>query len=153
MSTQAIPLTTDALKAWSNNPDAVRNNLRTVFAGLKADESTMEWATEALENCGAPLESDLDFLGQATQECESDVDYWACKLIGRLGDKANALQNALTSVVSSASKSLTSRQQAALALASIGTLTPSSRESLQNATRSDDARLARISTQALGSGS
>ncbi len=153
MSIQVIALTAEALHAWSNDPDAARSNLRTIFAGLKAGESMSEWVNEALENCGIPLESDLGFLAQSTQDHEGDIAYWACKLIGRIGVKANAIQESLATVLHSETYCLASRQQAALALASIGTLTAMSREALQSAACSSDARLAKISARALGSGS
>ena len=151
MSAQFIVQSADALQAWSRDPDAARDNLRTIFAGLKHDESISEWAAEALENCGPPHESDLDFLQQATAELECNTAYWACKLIGRLGSKSNSLQDVLVSVLLSEKASLATHQQAALALASIGKLTTATRKALEQTTNSTDPRLARISTQALGS--
>lgn len=152
VNTQDVALTADLLQAWSNDPESARSNLRTIFSGLKADESMSEWAAEALENCGPPLESDLDFLIHLTQDQEDDVGCWACKLIGRLGAKANTFQESLAVVVASEKNGLALRQQAALTLASIGTLTAASREALLAAARSHDPRLARIAIQALESG-
>jgi hypothetical protein len=152
VSTQVISLTTDVLRSWSNDPEAARSNLRSIFASLHANESISEWANEALENCGEPLDSDLAFLAQIVREQDVDAANWACKLLGRGGTRANSLQDALIAVVESESAPLALRQQAALALASIGTLTAASREALQRTSRSNDARLARLSTQALESG-
>jgi hypothetical protein len=150
VSTQVISLTSDVLRAWSNDPDAAKSNLRSILAALKADESISEWANEALENCGEPLDSDLDFLAQAARDQDSSTAFWACTLLGRSGARANALQGSLIAVLESKTAQLALRQQAALALASIGPLTAASREALQSTRCSEDARLARLSTQALG---
>jgi hypothetical protein len=152
VSTQAISLTTEVLRAWSNDPDAARSNLRSILGALKADDTVSEWAHEALENSGAPLESDLDFLAQIARDQDSDTAYWACKLLHRMGSRANAQQESLVAVLESETAQLAVRQQAALALSSIGPLTESSRNALKNTSRSNDARLARLSTQALGTG-
>ncbi len=149
MNTETVLPSADALQAWANSPDTARSNLPSIFSCLSAEESRAEWAAEALENCGKPLETDIAFLAEATMTTEGDVAFWACKLLGRLGVVANDSQSALCSVLLSEQTSAASRHQAAIALGVIGKLNAMSREALQKASESKDPRLARLSIQSL----
>ena len=144
---------TSTLESWTNDPESARENLCSLLLCLAADESMADLATEALENCGVPSESDQEFLVQAVSNPKGDVAYWACKLIGRLGLKANDSQAALCTAMLAEDKSFGVRQQAALALGLIGSLNEASRQALRMSAQSNDSRLSRLASQSLGNAS
>jgi len=149
VSTQTVLPSADSLQVWANASEAARSNLRSIFSTLNAEESLVAWATEALENCGQPFETDISFLSEATASVEGDIAYWACKLLGRLGNKANEAQVALGSALLSEDTPSSARHQAAIAIGLIGTLNTATRDALQKASQSTDARLARLAIQSL----
>ncbi len=95
----------EQLQLWANEPELARRNLRSILAAVDSDESLIDWATEALENCGSPDQNELEFLQSQLQSSSSDVIYWACKLIGRMGALANSCQPHLCQVAVSTSHS------------------------------------------------
>ncbi len=149
VSPQIVLPSADSLQSWANTPEEARIKLRSLFSSLNAAEALAGWATEALENCGQPFESDIPFLSEATESEEGDIAYWACKLLGRLGGKANAAQVALASALLADNTPSSARHQAAIAIGLIGTLNTTTREALQKASKSADARLAKLAIQSL----
>jgi len=151
VSSQTTVPTSDTLQLWANDPEAARANLTSIFVALDSDESLAAWATEALENCGSPLETDIEFLSRSCNEHRGDVAYWACKLIGRLGPEANEHQKELTAALQSNQATEATRQQAAIALGKLGALNEATRQALNEAAQSKDPRLSRLAQQSLES--
>lgn len=149
-STNLIPKS-EQLQLWANEPELARRNLRSILLAVDGDESLIDWATEALENCGSPDQNELEFLQNQLQSSSSDVIYWACKLIGRMGTLANACQPHLCQVAVSTSHSEAVKQQALLALGRIGTLKDESRSSLQPIAQSNSANLSSLASKLLES--
>lgn len=99
MAVQSVAApSSEELKRWSNDPDQARLNLRRILVGI-TDEDLCDWATEALENLGAPLPHDLDFLIGQLSDPSNDVSYWACTLIGRLNQPASKAATHLQALV------------------------------------------------------
>ncbi len=139
----------EQLQLWANEPELARRNLRSILLAVDSDESLIDWATEALENCGSPDQNDLEFLQNQLQSSSSDVIYWACKLIGRMGVLANTSQPHLCQIVVSTAHSEPVKQQALLALGRIGTLKDESRRSLQQIAECNSANLSSLASKLL----
>jgi hypothetical protein len=115
----------DQLQQWANTPDLARDNLRSILSAVEQREPLIDWANEALENCGSPEVSELEFLNrQLASSCE-DVVYWSCKLIARMGALANGCQESLCRVLANDKHPDAVKQQALLALGKVGELKPS----------------------------
>jgi HEAT repeats len=148
-ATHLIPKS-EQLQLWANDPDLARKNLRSILSAVESDESLIDWATEALENCGSPAHDELEFLQNQLQSSSNDVIYWACKLIGRMGPFANPCQPALCQVATSESSDAV-KQQALIALGRVGTLKDESRISLQQIAKSQSANLSSLASKLLES--
>lgn len=84
----------------------------------------MDWAGEALENCGSPATSELAFLNQQLASPCEDVVYWSCKLIARMGAAANGCQESLCRMLANDKHPDAVKQQVLNALGRIGELKP-----------------------------
>jgi HEAT repeats len=149
-STGIIPKS-DQLQQWANEPELARKNLRSILVAVESDGSLIDWATEALENCGSPTPDELGFLQQQLQSPSTDVVYWACKLIARLGLLANGCQPALCRVFSESNNPDAVKKQAVIALGRIGTLAPESRNALQMVATSSSENLSSLANKILES--
>lgn len=107
-----------------------------------------EWAVAALEDLGPPpaeLQAELRGLVSSGDPL---VAYWAATLLGRLGPAASNSQQELTKALST-SRDAALRQRAAWALGEIEARTSDAVAALQRATRTGDARLARVAKRSL----
>lgn len=122
----------DLFQQLANDPVQAIARLKDLIPAVaSSDESTMQWATEALENCGPPEEAQLPWLASQLQDPSEDVAYWACTLIGRAGLLANSLQCQLAETLKN--RTGASRLKAASALGKIGKLNESSIVELRKA--------------------
>jgi len=97
-------------------------NLAIPLVNALADEneSVREFATSALEDCGAPAQDDVDRLEQLLGSSNADVAYWSATLLGRLGDGAiQAVEALKTAAAEHGSPEV--RQRATWALGKIAT--------------------------------
>ena len=151
MSTTSIIPKAVQLQQWANAPELARKNLRSILAAVESDEALIDWATEALENCGSPAQDEVGLLQQQLQSPSPDVIYWACKLIARMGPLANGCQRSLCHVFSTSENSNAVKQQALIAMSRIGTLESESRNALQIVATSNSASLSSLASKVLES--
>lgn len=120
-----------------------------VRAAGDRSEEVREWATAALEGLGPPDVADLAALRELlTRPRHPDCAYWATTLIGRLGAGGQpAVPELVSALQNTPQRSV--RQRAAWALGKIGPPAAAARGALEEATRSGDARLARLAERAL----
>lgn len=129
-------------------PAAVNAAVALVRAVGSPNESVCEWATSALEGIECPLDEQLPELVMIAQSSSGDTCYWAITLIGCAESKAASATPQLTTLLLE-SPELNIQQRAAWALKKIGPGAADASQALQAAAQSDDARLARLATQAL----
>ena len=113
-----------------------------------ADESVSEYALAALEELGPPEPSTMNSLADLVTDENSDCAYWAATLLGRLGSGGAAVVDQLAAALAT-SPHTNVRQRVAWALGNIGSGASAALDQLQDAARSDDSRLARLSTEAI----
>ncbi len=141
---------TKLIERLAHEPDLAKTNLRTIFTCFdQGDESLLNWVTEALENCGAPMDEDVEWLSDELNSKNSDVAYWASTLLGRAGKAASASLKRLASLVASDQSDANVRARAAWAIGRIGIETPESKASLELAAHSDSPRLVGIAQESL----
>jgi deoxyribonuclease-1-like protein len=118
------------------------------------DETELEQATEALENCGPVGAVAIQELGRrlhaSPAELGSQRIYWICTLVGRGGAGSQSLQDRVAAIACDASVELHARERAAWCLNEIGPLTPSVREALRGQVPSAPDRMKRLLQAALG---
>ena len=118
---------TKQLLEYAQNPELAIQNLHELFHLLETeDETSQNYATEALENCGPPNRENLADLQQRLQSNTSSEVYWASTLLGRarallveMGSVAS-VQNELFRVVAKKSFELSARERAAWAISELG---------------------------------
>ena len=118
-----------------------------VQACAEDDESLREWVVSALEQLGAPADTDLPALVKLLDADELSA-YWAATLLGRLHERAAPAVAPLTKCVA-ASPHPSVRQRAIWALGQIGSAARSAAEVLQQAAASSDPRTARLAREAI----
>ncbi|MDH3716756.1 MAG: HEAT repeat domain-containing protein, partial [Planctomycetota bacterium] len=117
-----------------------------VRAAGDADESVRESAVAVLEKLGPPNAEDVDQLAGLLSGTHDDTAYWAATLIGRCGAVGCAASQALNQALAHPSTGV--QQQAAWALGQLGPSARCALPALNEATTSDDPRLARLAQQA-----
>lgn len=119
------------------------------LCGAVADEvdAVRDWATNALESLQPPADA-VDDLITLLRDTRADVAYMAATLLGRLGEAASSAADALATLLESPA-ALNARQQAALALGKIGTMTDHVKAALEKARGEKDARLSRLAGESL----
>ncbi len=150
MTRTNVAATQEELQAWANDAAAATAHLPAIFQALTVADDRVEWATEALENCGPPSATELDFLQSCLASPTADVAYWACKLLGRAGAAAERTQPALVQLLGNASGPEAARYQALVALGRLGPLQAASRQAVEACTRDSSARIATQAKQLLG---
>ena len=112
------------------------------------DETVSEYAVAALEQLGPPPPESLPLLATMIASESPLTSYWAITLIGRSGVAAKSCQDQLTAAVdSSGEPSL--QERSAWALGKINADSAGAIEALEKASRSSNARLARLATASL----
>lgn len=118
------------------------------------DETELESATEALENCGAVSEAAVQELGGLLQsnpkELGSQRIYWICTLLARSGDLARNFQDRVAAIACDTSVELHARERALWCLGEIGPLNPPVRAMLQGQLPAASERMKRLLQSALG---
>lgn len=90
------------VQRWANDPDSAKSNMRRLLPLVVEDEELANWGTEALENCGAPLITDLPWIANQATDSQPDIAFWACTLLGRAGQCASTFTSVLESLRDSA---------------------------------------------------
>jgi HEAT repeat protein len=111
------------------------------------DELT-QWCVAALEQSGPPAPDEVTRLAELAGDEHALVGYWACTLLGRLGDEAVSATAALALTLDGSTHAEV-RQRAAWALGKIGANDEAARRALTRAAESPDPRLARLASEAL----
>jgi deoxyribonuclease-1-like protein len=118
------------------------------------DETELELATEALENCGPVADGAIRTLGQRLHgqpaELGSQRIYWICTLLGRGGERSKAFQDRVVAIACDATIDLHARERAVWCLSEIGPLPPALRQALQGQVTSAPDRMKRLLQAALG---
>jgi HEAT repeat protein len=112
------------------------------------DRRVCEHAVAALEQLGAPPPEALEPLAQRINASSPLEAYWAVTLLGRSGSAAKFCQDQLAEAVESSVESSV-QERAVWALGKIGADSDRAINSLKNASRSSNARLARLATASL----
>lgn len=152
MATTSSSIDPHTLQQWANDPAAATAHVTELLECLRGEGSSIDWATEALENCGPPSTAHLAALQVSAGDAHPDVSSWACRLIGRMGADASPAEATLVSVLTQHASAET-RRQSALALSKLDKLSAESLSALQQAAHSTDARLARAAQQTWEDGS
>lgn len=148
-SATATELSIDQLRELANDTDATLAQLPSVLLSLPGDdEERMQWACEALENCGVPAASQLNQLLPFLKHPDDLVVSWTCKLLARLEQAAAAAQPGLVEVLKCHGDQFV-REEAAQALGLLAELSPAARSALEQAATDGGPRLKRIATAAL----
>jgi hypothetical protein len=141
----------ELVERWARDPEVAKAALRQLMPLVDSSDTSIQgWAVEALENCGPPLPSDLQWLVDQLR-CESgDIVYWAATLIGRLGMVAIEHQLPLAHVLDDPNAAPQGKTRAAWALGRLGPLDSSVRTSLERAARdTTNPRLGAVAALAL----
>lgn len=142
-------LSLEQLRELANEPEAARAQLEALLMSLKCSDEHIQWACEALENCGQPHTTSLALLMQLVDHSNVLIATWACKLLARLGSDAQAAQSQLACAVSTRREEVL-REEAARALGQLAELSAASRAALQDAAIHGGPRLKRLATASLG---
>lgn len=142
----------DDLQSWANDQDLARSQLKAIFAALESEqEEPMNWATEALENMGPPLMTDIAWLGTVASSKSPDAVYWAVTLLGRSDDPIDSVQDSIAGAVLASQSTPVIRRRAISALAKVQTRSKATESAIQSALKSDDSQLAGTAREILQS--
>lgn len=118
------------------------------------DETELEQATEALENCGPLGTPALQELGNRLDANVTDLGsqriYWGCTLLGRSGANASGFQRSVAAIACDERVELHARERAVWCLGEIGPLNAEVRDALQKQLASAPDRMRRLLQAALG---
>lgn len=154
MSTQPAGLSLEQLQQLASGGEPPEGQLLNLLVTMSDDEEeTRAWASDVLQTVEVLPRSLADSVSDRCLDPHPPVAAWACTLLGKLESDAHKYQSHIVACLNT-HPSVSTRQQAALALSSIaerepGTLDEATLESLRHATASDDPRLKRLATQAL----
>jgi hypothetical protein len=151
LSNASLP-SIDDLQSWANDQELARSQLRAIVAALQSEqEEPMNWATEALENMGPPLKTDIAWLGTVASSGSADAVYWAVTLLGRSDDSIDAVQDSIANAVLNLQATPACRRRAISALAKVSTRSKATDSAIQSALKSDDSQLAGAAREILQS--
>lgn len=139
---------TKQLMEYAQHPELALQNLAELLALLDSeDESIQIQSNDALENCGVPRSSDVPFLCQQLKSGSSSCVYWACTLLGRLGNESTAaktIQSDLCVVIQDESLGLSARERAAWAAGELGAVDVPFRKCIEPIISNAPPRLKRL---------
>ena len=145
----ASGLKIEQLRLLANDAQQTHRQLEAVLCSLAGSDEEAQWASEALENCGAaPLET-VPAVASFVQHADELVASWACKLLARQGTGAQSAQAQLVAALTQDSRELV-REEAARALGQVGNHTEAARAALMTAAAQGSPRLKRLATASLG---
>ncbi len=146
----------ETLEKCVQDPEYASAHWEVLIEGVaSSDESILEPATEALENCGVLNSTALPKL-KALLESNSRAGlgsqklYWLCTLAGRFGKQASGLQGLVTEIATDRSLGLSARERAAWCLTEFGTLESQHAEALKRSATDAPDRLKRLMELAMG---
>jgi len=146
----------ETLEKCVQDPEYASAHWEVLIEGVaSSDESILEPATEALENCGVLNSTALPKL-KALLESNSRAGlgsqklYWLCTLAGRFGKQASGLQGLVTEIATDRSLDLSARERAAWCLTEFGTLESQHAEALKRSAADAPDRLKRLMELAMG---
>ncbi len=132
----------DDLQLWANDQELARPQLKAIFASLESgQEESVNWATEALENMGPPLATDMNWLGSITSSPSMDTVYWAITLLGRSDESLDSVQDAVANAIVNSRSTVAIRRRAMSALAKVRVKSEATELAIQSALKSDDSQL------------
>lgn len=144
-------MTLEQIKKLATESEAVTGHVIELLVALQdSDEETRAWASDALQTLEVLPRELADQVAKSCLSPHAPVAAWACKLLTKLGSEATNYQSAIVACLNE-HPVLSTRQQAALALASVPELGSVAIEALRRAADSDDPRLKRLATNALTS--
>lgn len=151
MSSSTSALTLEQLQRLASGSEPVTEHVIDLLGAMQSsEEESRAWASDALQTLEVlPCE----LADQVAERCGSPnaaVAAWACKLLTKLGSDATNYQSAIVACLND-HPVLSTRQQAALALASVPALGSAAIDALRRAAESDDPRLKRLASSALAS--
>ena len=112
----ALELSIDQLRQLANDPTTTLAQLPAVLTSLMGqDEERIQWACEALENCGVPQASQVNELVPMLKHDDALVASWTCKLLARMEQASSPAQPYLVELLKNHSDQLV-REEAARAL-------------------------------------
>jgi hypothetical protein len=142
-------LTIAQLRELTNDRTAAAHKLAEVMLCLESEEEEIRaWASDVLENIGAPPASYAEHFASLCQHDCAAVAGWACKLLSKLGAPAVSYQSVIVRSLRTHA-SLGVRQLAAAALGQLPELEPDSLQALKEAAADQDPRLKRLAEQSL----
>lgn len=148
-SATATALSIEQLRELANAPATTLAKLSSVLCSLAGDdEDRVQWACEALENCGVPEQTHVNELLPMLKHDDALVVSWTCKLLARMEQSSAPAQPALVELLRCHSDQLV-REEAARALGVQADLSSAARSALEQAATDGGPRLKRLATAAL----
>ncbi len=149
-SATATALSIEQLRELANDPAATLAKLCSVLSSLAGDdEERVQWACEALENCGVPDVEQLNELLPLLRHEDSLVASWSCKLLARMEQASMPAQPVLVELLRCHGDQLV-REEAARALGVHAELSSAARSALEQAATDGGPRFKTISHCCLG---
>lgn len=141
----------EQLRQIASDPSQARAHAMQLLRALRTDDDEVAgWVNDCLQLV-EELPSDLvPELSSYCTDSNVAIASWACKLIGRLGDDASVWQDVLADALTN-HPSTAVKQAAAAALANTPGLSAATLQAVTLASQTDDARLKRLTEQALAS--
>lgn len=151
MSSITTALTLEQLQRLASGSEPAAEHVIDLLGAMQSsDEESRAWASDALETVEVLPPALADQVAQRCGSSHAAVAAWACILLTKLESDASKYQSAIVACLNE-HPLLSTRQQAALALASVPNLGSAAIDALRRAADSDDPRLKRLACSALES--
>lgn len=149
MSTPASGLSLEQLQRLASGDEPLEGQMLNLLVTMgDSEEETRAWASDVLQTVEVLPRELADSIAAKCLDPQPAVAAWACTLLSKLESDAHKYQAHIVACLNT-HPSVSTRQQAALALGSVGGLEPATVESLRRAAQSDDPRLKRLASNAL----
>lgn len=149
MSTPATGLSLEQLQQLASGDEPPAGQILNLLVTMgDSEEETRAWASDVLQTVEVLPRDLADSIAAKCLDPHPAVAAWACTLLGKLESDAHKYQAHIVACLNT-HPSVSTRQQAALALGSIARLEPTTLESLRRAAQSGDPRLKRLAANAL----
>jgi len=152
MDSITTALSLEQLQRLASGSESVSEHVIDLLGAMQSsDEESRAWASDALETLEVLPLASADQVAERCSSPHAAVAAWACILLTKLGSDATKYQSAIVACLND-HPVISTRQQAALALASVPDLGSAALDALRQAADSDDPRLKRLAASALASG-